>query len=106
MFLLEFCVFVSLTKQKKPAPLRVRAFNAGSPAPAFKVVFSETLGDFFGAGPEVIRHRPMLARAIWQSCHIFKVVTREVVKVNLFFHDLSIRDLAPKRKIFLMFFYQ
>ena len=78
-------------------------FYAGSPAPAFKVIFSETLGDFFRTGPEVIRHGPMLARAIWQFCHRLKVFTSAVIKVVFCFHDLSIAALAPKGKFYFSF---
>ena len=100
--LVRVCGFVRLTKQKNPHPFGYGP-NANELIPAFKKVFSETRGDFFRAGPEVIRHRPMLTRAIWQSCHIPKVFTSAVIKVIFFSHDLSIVALAPKGKLYFSF---
>ena len=103
MSLLEFCVFVSLTKQKNPHPFGYGPVALAHLVPAFIKVFSKGRGDFFRAGPEVIRHRPMLARAIWQSCHRLKVFTSAVIKVVFFSHDLSIGALAPKGKFYFSF---
>ena len=100
--LVRFCGFVRLTQHKKTRPFRVGPVALAHLVPTFVKVFSKGRGDFFRAGPEVIRHRPMLTRAIWQSCHIPKVFTSAVIKVIFFSHDLSIVALAPKGKLYFV----
>ena len=100
--LVRVCGFVRLTKQKNPHPFGYGP-NANELIPAFKKVFSETRGDFFRAGPEVIRHGPVLGPTIWQLCHRSEVFTSAVIKVIFFSHDLSIVALAPKGKFYFTF---